>query len=178
MKDLPHAEFVKLFAEHLETELTIVRLGGEDSSGATSGVGSETASRRGTGYSTPVRHGKDELAPIARTGTPGAARSQSSNESSTDRTYVTVKVSRASTNESLGLKIGLLSTGDKIVISLVQGGKCDGALQVKDIVKEVDGVDVTSMSHTDFVKMLSERINMELGVLRQVTTSRPTSNVR
>jgi len=106
--------------------------------------------------------------PALEDGTPLSDRTATPKAAATRNATVLVALRRDSKKTKLGLKVGMLRSGDKNVVGIVAGTYCDGLLFEKDIISHVDGVGVRELSHADFVALLGKTLNADLTVMRAV----------
>jgi C-terminal processing protease CtpA/Prc len=151
VRDIPLDDFVGLFVKTEQLDLTVVR-------SVTSLGGSKTTS---SAY------------PNASTSAPEASRQPEAPTTEQDLNEITVTLSRDSFETRLGIKMGIVTSGEKVVATVTQGSYCDGLLFMYDIISHIDGVDVKAISLEDFQIMLTQHLKAVLTVLRRGPSPEP-----
>jgi hypothetical protein len=70
---------------------------------------------------------------------------------------------------SLGIKMGRLKGGEKVVVSVKPGSFCEGLLFEKDLISHVDGIEVRDMPLDEFVGLFAKNEKLELMIVRAGT---------
>ena len=82
--------------------------------------------------------------------------------------HYTIELTRFSPDQSFGFGLGSSSTGDKIITKISEGGIAQGKLETADLVKMINGLNATDLSHEDAIAEMCSGTTVSLGIERRV----------
>jgi hypothetical protein len=163
--ELSHADFAKLLGKSLHTDLTVRRAAAGASSGAALDVVAEEAVPSPTQSSLkPIAWDAANTDVVAE----AASQKMSPPSPSAQKRFKTIIVPlrRDSHETKLGVKIGVMKSGDKVV-TFVKPGSCSaGLLFERDIITQLDGVEVRELPRAEFVALMAKDLHADLTVRR------------